>query len=195
MGNGFPTAKFFRIINTDTGLCLAAEHGGTTVGSKDRWGGPVYAHTNNQVLAVSPVTKKNRGEIWFFDERKTHSQEFWHLVNANKDNRSAFALHVGSLDPFYEPVEVDLIGWGQIGQTQWKASEGMIWPGPHEDKVVTLVADGHDEYQAVVAHRGAPNQRWRFEEVELPGEAVPVERKGQYDTSERGEPGKWRAIM
>lgn len=33
MGNGFPYAKLFGIVNEETELCLAAAHGGTTQGA------------------------------------------------------------------------------------------------------------------------------------------------------------------
>ncbi len=42
MDHGFPSKKFFRIINADTGLCLAAAPGGTTYGAQkahDTWTG------------------------------------------------------------------------------------------------------------------------------------------------------------
>jgi hypothetical protein len=202
MGKGFPTAKFFRIINEDTGLCLAAAHGGTTHGTqeaRDRWTGEKgyipYTHTKDQVLVVSP-RKSERGEIWFFDERKnSYGHEDWHLVNVNMDIRSAFTLHVGSLDGFSHPVELGLEGWGVPGQTQWTASEGVFWPGSHEDKAVTLLADGHGNHRAAVAGRGAPNQHWRFEEVELPGESVPTRRKGIYEPGDGGDPLRWRVAM
>lgn len=200
MGNGFPTAKFFRIINEDTGLCLAAAHGGTTHGAQvayDRWTGEKgylpYSHTKDQVLVVS-TPNGGRGEIWFFDDRKnTYGDEDWHLVNVNRDNRSAFALHVGPLDGFSQPVELGLRGRGVQGQTQWKAGDGVFWPGSHEDKVVTLLADGHGNHRAVLARVDAPNQRWRFEEVELPGESVPTRRRGIYEPGRPGDdPLKWR---
>ncbi|WP_338897273.1 hypothetical protein WBG99_17970 [Streptomyces sp. TG1A-60] len=117
-----------------------------------------------------------RREIWFFDDRaNTYGDEFWHLVNINKDIRSAYALHVGVVG-FGGPVEVGLFGWGRQDQTQWKADGGMFWPGSHEDKVVTVLSDGDGNHRAVVADRGAPNQQWRFEEVEVPGESVPTRR-------------------
>ncbi|TMR88857.1 hypothetical protein [Nonomuraea basaltis] len=181
----------------EDGVCLTAEHGGITRGAQRDRGGPAGSHysiTNDQVLGVSPV-KGARGEIWFFDDRPNRwGEEAWNLVNANKDIRSAFALHVGPVDGADTPVELGLIGWGRKGQTQWKASEGMFWPGPHEDKVVTLLYDGHHD-PAVVADRGAPSQSWRFEEVELPGEFVPTERRGEGDMSQGGDPLKWRARM
>ncbi|MCA2229720.1 hypothetical protein [Nonomuraea aurantiaca] len=202
MGKGFPTAKFFRIINEDTGLCLAAAHGGTTHGAQQAWdrvtgemGYIPYSHTNDQVLVVS-TCKDERGAIWFFDDRKnSYGQEDWHLVNVNRDIRSAFTLHVGPLDGFSQPVELGLEGWGVPGQTQWTAGEGMIWPGGHEDKVVTLLADGNGNHRAVVAARGAPNQNWRFEEVQLSGESVPTRRLGIYEPGSGGDPLKWRAAM
>jgi len=199
MGNGFPTAQFFRIINEDTGLCLAAAHGGTTYGrqeARDRWTGETgyisYSHTNDQVLVVS-TPKNDRGEIWFFDDRKnSYGHDEWRLFNVNKDIRSAYTLHVGPLDGFSQPVELGLEGSGVPGQTPWTASDGMIWPGPHEDKVVTLLADGQGDHRAAVAGRGAPNQHWRFEEVELPGESVPTRRLGIYESGDGGDPLRWR---
>jgi hypothetical protein len=202
MGSGFPTAKFFRIINQDTGFCLAAAHGGTTHGAQaaqDRLTGETgyipYSHTNDQILVVRKPDD-HRGTIWFFDERKnTYGEENWHLVNANRDIRSAFTLHVGPLDNSSQPVQLGLTGWGQEGQTQWKADGGMLWPGSHKDKVVTLLPDGKGGYHAVVASRGAGHQQWRFQEVALPGESVPVRRRGIYETGGGGDPLKWRDAM
>ncbi|HUR09515.1 MAG TPA: hypothetical protein VM347_43745 [Nonomuraea sp.] len=196
MGNGFPDAKFFRIINEDTGLCLAAAHGGTIHGGTNRWRGVSYSTTNDQVLVVS-TPKDERGEIWFFDDRKnSYGEEAWNLVNVNRDIRGAFSLHVGPLDHSSEPVELGLISWGRQGQIQWKADEGVFWPGSHDDKVVALLDDGNgnDNYRAVVADGDAPNQYWRFEEVELPGESVPTSRMGQSEMG-GGDPLKWRARM
>lgn len=199
MGNGFPTAEFFRIVNEDTGLCLAAAHGGTTHGAQqaqDSWTGEIgfipYSHTKDQVLAVHRP-KGARNEVWFFCELESHRQPWWHLVNADKDIRSPFALHVGPLDDASQPVELGLYGWGREGQTQWKARDGMFWPGSHQDKVVTLLSDGHGAHRAVVAPRGSANQTWRFEEVDLPGEAVPSYKKGQYATRPGREASKWYA--
>jgi hypothetical protein len=207
MGNGFPTSKFFRIINEDTGLCLAAAPGGTTHGAqeaRDRWTGETgyipYTHTNDQVLVVSKP-QGGRGEIWFFDDRENgYREKFWRLINVNRDIRSAFVLHVGPLDGSSQPVELGLQGWGEKGTTQWKASMGMFWPGSHDDKAVTLLADGNSNYRAVVMARDAdtPNQRWRFDEVELTGESAPVRKKGiyEYEPAEtRGDPLKWREAM
>ncbi|WP_067962441.1 hypothetical protein [Nocardiopsis trehalosi] len=198
MGHGFPSAKFFRIVNEGTGLCLAAAHGGTTHGAQkahDRLTGEEgfipYSHTNDQVLTVRRP-RHDRAEAWFFCELESYGEAWWHLVNADKDIRSAFSLHVGHLDGASKPVGLGLQGWGQEGQTQWTARDKMFWPGPHEDKVATLLASGDGGYWAVAAERGsAPNQTWRFEEVDLPGEAVPVRKKGIYATREGQDAGKW----
>ncbi|OUC96499.1 hypothetical protein [Streptosporangium minutum] len=203
MSDAFPSGKFFRIVNEGTGLCLAAAHGGTTHGAQkaqDRWTGEEgyipYSHTNDQVLTLRTSTG-HRGEVWFFSEIKnTYGDEDWHLVNVNKDIRSTFTLHVGPLDGFSQPVGLGLIGWGVPGQTQWNSGGGMIWPGPHEDKVVTVLSDGHGNHRAVLAARGGANQQWRFDQVDLSGEAVPTRRKGIYETSPPGtDLSKWRDVL
>ncbi|MEV4129308.1 hypothetical protein [Nocardia sp. NPDC049707] len=66
----------------------------------------------------------------------------------------------------------------------------MFWPGSHQDNVVTLLPAGQG-YRAVVAGRGAANQRWRFDEVKLSGESVPTRRKGMYESGSGGDPLKW----
>ncbi|MGK5554750.1 hypothetical protein ACSNOI_24345 [Actinomadura kijaniata] len=66
----------------------------------------------------------------------------------------------------------------------------MFWPGAHRDMVATVLSDGNGGYQAVAAPRGAANQTWRFEEVDLSGEAVPVQ-EGMYATGEGREVSKW----
>ncbi|MEV0237840.1 hypothetical protein [Nonomuraea sp. NPDC050786] len=201
MGNGFPTAKFFRIINADTGLCLAAAHGGTTHGAQkayDRLTGEVgfipYSHTNDQVLTVRKP-KHDRAEVWWFnDVPNTYGDPEWHLVNVNKDIRSSFALHVGSLDGT-QAVELGLYGWGRTDQTQWKAGDGTFWPTTHDNMVATLLPADDGRYRAVLAPLGSSsNQQWRFEETELPGESVPVRRKGIYEPSGI-EPGKWGEVI
>ncbi|MEU5090383.1 hypothetical protein [Streptomyces sp. NPDC021356] len=199
MGHGFPTAKFFRIVNDDTGMCLAAAKGGMTEGEQkayDKWTGEEgvipYAHTKSQVLTVRKP-KGDRAEVWFFCELESHGEPWWHLVNADKDHRSAFALHVGPMQNASGPVGLGLWGWGRNDQTQWTARDGMFWPGPHENMVATLMpADGG--YWPVVAKReSAPNQTWTFEETELTGEAVPTYQKGMYATREGRDPAKWYA--
>lgn len=192
MGHGFPTAKFFRIINDDTGMCLAAAHGGTTSGLQtayDKWTGEAgvipYSHTNAQVLTVRKP-RNDRAEVWFFCELESYGEPWWHLVNADKDHRSAFALHVGPLGSASQPTGLGLHGWGRTDQTQWTAGEGMFWPGPHKDLVATLMPNGN-EYWAVVAKRGsAPNQTWM---------KLPLDR-GHLETGTReprGSSARWEA--
>ncbi|MDQ0785376.1 hypothetical protein [Streptomyces sp. B3I8] len=199
MGYGFPTAKFFRIINRQTGVCLSAASGGTTyVDASHMAGGGSYSHTNDQHLAVGPV-KNTRGEVWFFDDRERRSfDEAWCLVNANRDIRSAYTLHAGPRNEStitYGPDDLGLIGWGQKGQTQWEAGDGRIWPAPRSDKFVTVLWDGH-KHRVGLADRAGENQFWTFQTVELPGEAVPTERLGIYDQGPPGrDPLKWRTRM
>jgi len=201
VGNGFPTAEFFRIVNQDTGLCLAAVHGGTTYGAqeaRDRWTGETgyiaYSHTNDQVLAVHKP-KGDRGEFWFInDVKNTYGDDEWHLVNVNKDIRSAFTLHVGPLGGSSEPVGLGLLGWGVQGQSQWKADGGMFWPTSRKDRVVTLLSDGRGDHRAVVAEHGTGHQQWRFDKAELPGESVPTRRRGIYEPGDGGDPSKWSDV-
>ncbi|MBD9730147.1 hypothetical protein PV755_45890 [Streptomyces caniscabiei] len=135
----------------------------------------------------------DRAEVWFFCELEDYGQPLRHLVNANKDHRSSFALHVGPLEDASKSVGLGLHGWGRDGQTQWMAHDGMFWPGTHENQVATL-RSGKDGYWAVVAERGRfDNQTWRFEETQLSGEAVPSYRKGMYATREGRDTSKWYA--
>ncbi|MDX3733744.1 hypothetical protein [Streptomyces caniscabiei] len=95
----------------------------------DRRGGFIpYSHTNAQVLTVRKP-ELDRAEVWFFCELEDYGQPLRHLVNANKDHRSSFALHVGPLEDASQSVGLGLHGWGRDGQTQWMAHDGMFWPG------------------------------------------------------------------
>ncbi|MDH6125915.1 hypothetical protein [Kitasatospora sp. GP82] len=187
MVQGFPDS-FFRIINADTGLCLAARSGGVSYGSQtehDTWTGEgkevAFSHTKDQVLGVvKPMG--DRGEIWFIDNRKnSRGEEFWHLTNLNKDIRSWFNLHASSRD-FGEPtLPLSLHGAGRTDQNQWEARkrEGTQFydflPVPQGDgkRLVGLEPTGNGDYRAVLDDEGAPHQLWRFEEVTVPGETVP----------------------
>ncbi|AWK12102.1 hypothetical protein SSP531S_41510 [Streptomyces spongiicola] len=199
MGYGFPIAKFFRIVNRQTGVCLSAASGGRTyVDASHLAGGVSYSHTNDQHLAVGPV-KGARGEVWFLDDRARGSfVEASCLVNANKDIRTAYTLHAGPRDEStitYGPDELGLIGWGQKGQTQWVAGDGRIWPEPRSDKFITVLWDGR-KHGIGLADHADENQHWTFQEVELPGESVPTERLGIYEQSPPGtDLSKWRKRM
>ncbi|MEW9551135.1 hypothetical protein [Nonomuraea sp. NPDC050783] len=88
MSNGFPTARFFRILNEGTGLCLAAAHGGITRGALRDRGGPAGSHytiTNDQVLDLT-VKKNERNQFWWFSGLESSwGYPELKLHNVNKD--------------------------------------------------------------------------------------------------------------
>ncbi|GAA2857563.1 hypothetical protein GCM10010517_15930 [Streptosporangium fragile] len=176
MSNGFPDGEFC-IVNEETGLYLACLPGGTIYGEQqgvDRLTGETegigYSHTNDQVLGLLEEPSGKKFERWFLDDRKnSRGLEFYHLVNCAKDIRSWYTLwavlpaHKSS--PYADIpgtiAKVSVQGRGQSGQTQWRAEDGMFFPGDPA-KVVTLAKTGLSGYEVIVADRGAPRQKWRF---------------------------------
>ena len=160
MPNGFPEVDF-RIINQDTDARLFARYGGQWYGqqeARDRLTGEKgsieYSHTNDPIFMVgSPEAGGKDDDLWYFRA----ATDPWgrpdnYLMTHYEDIRSKFAL----LDRDYK---LSLYGSGREGVTKWQTSDGYIFPEGKPDKVITLI----DKTTAVMADRGAPNQRWRFE--------------------------------
>ncbi|MDS7967511.1 hypothetical protein RMB12_10840 [Acinetobacter sp. V117_2] len=98
MSNGFPGGNF-RIVNKETGACIASAYGGQTHGLQDgvsslgETGKIAYSHTNDRLFTVHDKVKNIDEEIWYFD---SHADGWGRRVNMlyNKvtDIRSSWAL-------------------------------------------------------------------------------------------------------
>ncbi|WP_410567597.1 hypothetical protein [Acinetobacter sp. H1(2024)] len=98
MANGFPGGNF-RIVNKETGACIASAYGGQTHGLQDavsslgETGKIAYSHTNDRLFTVHDKAKNIEEELWYFDS----SADSWGhrvnmLYNKVKDIRSRWVL-------------------------------------------------------------------------------------------------------
>lgn len=97
MANGFPTGNF-RIVNKETGACIASAYGGQTHGMQDavtargETGKLPYSHTNDRLFTVHDKVKNIDEELWYFDSRDYLSGRENKLYNKVKDIRSSWVL-------------------------------------------------------------------------------------------------------
>lgn len=107
MANGFPEGNF-RLINKDTGHCLASFYGGQSYGSQvayDRLTGEkgsiAYSHTNDRIFGIRSEPQGEDIELWWFDS----SKDSWgnpknYLYNLIKDIRSRWVLQPNSAQSY-----------------------------------------------------------------------------------------------
>lgn len=138
MANGFPEGNF-RLINKDSGHCLASFYGGQSYGSQDAYdrltgekGSIAYSHTNDRIFGIRSEPQGEDIELWWFDSSKDN----WgnprnNLYNLIKDIRSRWVLQPDegqsyspqrvqpSVKDFLDP-ETDLI---EIFETQERIEE------------------------------------------------------------------------
>lgn len=97
MANGFPGGNF-RIVNKETGACIASAYGGQTHGMQDavtargETGQLAYSHTNDRLFTVHDKVKNIDEELWYFDSRDYRSGRENKLYNKVKDIRSSWVL-------------------------------------------------------------------------------------------------------
>ncbi|MBJ6352870.1 MULTISPECIES: hypothetical protein [unclassified Acinetobacter] len=97
MANGFPGGNF-RIVNKETGACIASAYGGQTHGLQDavsslgETGKIAYSHTNDRLFTVHDKVKNIEEELWYFDSRDYRSGRENKLYNKVKDIRSSWVL-------------------------------------------------------------------------------------------------------
>ncbi|MDH2540084.1 hypothetical protein QDR66_06055 [Acinetobacter baumannii] len=97
MANGFPSGDF-RIVNKETGACIASAYGGQTHGLQDavsslgETGKIAYSHTNDRLFTVHDKVKNIEEELWYFDSRDYRSGRENKLYNKVKDIRSNWVL-------------------------------------------------------------------------------------------------------
>ncbi|QNX87672.1 hypothetical protein [Acinetobacter seifertii] len=97
MANGFPGGNF-RIVNKETGACIASAYGGQTHGLQDavsslgETGKIAYSHTNDRLFTVHDKVKNIDEELWYFDSREYRSGRENKLYNKVKDIRSNWVL-------------------------------------------------------------------------------------------------------
>jgi len=98
MANGFPEGNF-RIVNKETGACIASAYGGQTHGVQDavtargETGGLSYTHTNDRLFTVHDKVKNIDEELWFFDSSANSWGDKVNLLfNKVKDIRSRWVL-------------------------------------------------------------------------------------------------------
>lgn len=97
MANGFPGGNF-RIVNKETGACIASAYGGQTHGLQDavsslgETGKIAYSHTNDRLFTVHDKVKNIDEELWYFDSSEYRSGRENKLYNKVKDIRSNWVL-------------------------------------------------------------------------------------------------------
>lgn len=97
MANGFPGGNF-RIVNKETGACIASAYGGQTHGMQDavtargETGVLPYSHTNDRLFTVHDKVKNIDEELWYFDSKDYRSGRENKLYNKVKDIRSSWVL-------------------------------------------------------------------------------------------------------
>ncbi|MBJ8433780.1 hypothetical protein [Acinetobacter pittii] len=96
MANGFPGGNF-RIVNKETGACIASAYGGQTRGvhTVSRRGETAhfeYFHTNDRLFTVHDKVKNIDEELWYFDSYRGYRGQENKLYNKVKDIRSNWVL-------------------------------------------------------------------------------------------------------
>ncbi|HEM8407412.1 TPA: hypothetical protein U2R23_003110 [Acinetobacter baumannii] len=120
MANGFPNGNF-RIVNKETGACIASAYGGQTSGLQDavsslgETGVVDYSHTNDRLFTVHDKVKNIDEELWYFDSNM--------LYNKVTDIRSSWVL--GAYGVELKPVGYKLLD---------KNLENFISLLPEQDK-------------------------------------------------------------
>lgn len=120
MANGFPGGNF-RIINKETGACIASAYGGQTSGLQDavsslgETGVVDYSHTNDRLFTVHDKVKNIEEELWYFDSNM--------LYNKVADIRSSWVLGAHN-------VELKPVGYKLLD----KNLENFISLLPEQDK-------------------------------------------------------------
>jgi hypothetical protein len=108
MANGFPGGNF-RIVNKETGACIASAYGGQTSGLQDavsslgETGVVEYFHTNDRLFTVHDKVKNMEEELWYINSNM--------LYNKVADTRSSWVLgaHNVELKPVgYKVLDKDL---------------------------------------------------------------------------------------
>ncbi|WP_284115817.1 hypothetical protein [Acinetobacter pittii] len=98
MANGFPGGNF-RIVNKETGACIASAYGGQIHGTQkgvSSWGETgtmAYSHTADREFTLHDKVKNIDEELWYFARSPnpyTHDPEM--LYNKVKDIRSSWVL-------------------------------------------------------------------------------------------------------
>lgn len=115
MANGFPGGNF-RIVNKETGACIASAYGGQTHGLQDavtargETGQLAYSHTNDRLFTVHDKVKNIEEELWYFDSQDYRSGRENKLYNKVKDIRSSWVLgaHVETDAIAYKLFDKDL---------------------------------------------------------------------------------------
>lgn len=120
MANGFPEGNF-RLINKDTGHCLASFYGGQSYGSQvayDRLTGEkgyiAYSHTNDRVFGIRSEPQGEDIELWWFDSSKDNwGKPKNYLYNLIEDIRSRWVLQPDESQSYYpervQPTVVDFL--------------------------------------------------------------------------------------
>ncbi|MFJ1521278.1 hypothetical protein ACG59Z_15555 [Acinetobacter sp. ABJ_C1_1] len=97
MANGFPGGNF-RIVNKETGACIASAYGGQTHGLQDavtargETGVLPYSHTNDREFTVHDKVKNIDEELWYFNSYSGYRGTENKLYNKVKDIRSNWVL-------------------------------------------------------------------------------------------------------
>jgi len=97
MANGFPGGNF-RIVNKETGACIASAYGGQTHGMQDavtargETGKLPYSHTNDRLFTVHDKVKNIDEELWYFNSYSGYRGTENKLYNKVKDIRSNWVL-------------------------------------------------------------------------------------------------------
>ncbi|TGU87831.1 hypothetical protein [Acinetobacter pittii] len=96
MANGFPGGNF-RIVNKETGACIASAYGGQTRGvhTVSRRGETAnfeYFHTNDRLFTVHDKVKNVDEELWYFDSHVYIGRQENKLFNKVSDIRSNWVL-------------------------------------------------------------------------------------------------------
>lgn len=115
MANGFPGGNF-RIVNKETGACIASAYGGQIHGLQDgvsslgETGKIAYSHTADREFTVHDKVKNIDEELWYFDSHDYRSGRENKLYNKVKDIRSSWVLgaHVETKAITYKLLDKDL---------------------------------------------------------------------------------------
>ncbi|MFX5299695.1 hypothetical protein ABTD13_05400 [Acinetobacter baumannii] len=92
MANGFPGGNF-RIVNKETGACIASAYGGKSYGVEkvSRRGQTAefkYSHTNDRLFTVHDEVKNIEEELWYFESKGRENK----LYNKVADIRATWVL-------------------------------------------------------------------------------------------------------
>lgn len=128
MANGFPGGNF-RIVNKETGACIASAYGGQTHGLQDavtargETGVLPYSHTNDRLFTVHDKVKNIDEELWYFDSRVYNGGHRENkLYNKVKDIRSNWVLgaRVETNAIAYKLLDKDLENFLSLYQSKMK---------------------------------------------------------------------------